>query len=166
MKDHDELWERIDELLDERRDPFEDPEVNGALLEDPAALEQVTRLRAALIAIERGPRPLPLWRTIGMPVAASVLGLLLLGDFASRGSAPPREKLTSPETTAQSTTPAGIQRFQMNVVTENGARRITTHFDGETYSRRIDLLSLPGNDDASRLTDTTFSTSSSRRLPR
>ncbi len=166
MKDHDQLWERIDELLDEWRDPFEDPEVNEALLEDPAALEEVTRLRAALIAIEREPRPLPLWRTIGMPVAASVLGLLLLGDFASRGSAPVLEPASASETAVHTTTPLGIQRFQMNVVTEDRSRRITTHFDGETYSRRIDLFAPQGSGEAPRLANTTISTSSSRSLPR
>lgn len=164
MKNRKELWERVHERLDERRDPFGDPEVNEALLEDAGALEEVTRLRAALRTIEGAPRRVPRWRAIGAPVAAGLFGLLVLGEFASRGSAPEPRVAAASEPATRSLDPPRILELHMEVVTESPGRRITTHFDGETFSRRFDLLAAPGNGGHEPLTGTALSTSVSRRL--
>jgi len=165
MKNRKELWERVQGLLDERRDPFGDPEVNEALLEDAGALEEVTRLRAALRTIEHAPRRVSRWRAIGAPIAAGVLGLLVLGEFASRGRAPVPRIVTQPETANRSLAPPRILELRMEVVTESPGRRITTRFDGETFSRRTDLLATHGGGGEPH-TGTTLSTSVSRRLSR
>ncbi len=49
---HDTFWARVDALLDERRDPFDDPAVADALLRDPALLEPLERLVDRLGRVE------------------------------------------------------------------------------------------------------------------
>ena len=72
------LPERIQQLLDQRRDPVDDPAVQAWLLQQPEQLEAFARLRSAL-SPRSAVRPMPHRRLYVRPlVAAALLALLAL----------------------------------------------------------------------------------------
>jgi len=166
MSEKEQYWERIQDLLDERRDPLGDEEVTAWLLEHPEELDGVIRMRAALAVLERTPRRVSRWRTIGLPIAAGIVGLLGLWGFAESGG--PAGELPSPPgaETARLDRGPRIIEFRLSIVTENPDRRITTVFDGETFSRQVDHFNGDEADQASLLANTTLSTLTSRRCAR
>jgi hypothetical protein len=166
MNKHEELWERVQEILDRRGDPFDDPEVNARLLEDPQALGEVARLRSSLNLVESTPRPAFRWRTMLMPIAAGVIGLLALWQFAKSGAPGDEMVPERASQTAEAIPEARIIDFHLSVVTENSNRRITTVFEHENYSRQVDHLPGTGAGETDLLANTTFSTLTSRRYPR
>lgn len=71
-----EFWERVNAALDERRDPYADPHVAGALAERPELLEPLAELLAGVEALERRPevaRNAAKSRRFARPAAAAVL---------------------------------------------------------------------------------------------
>lgn len=55
---HDSFWERVNEALDARRDPLEDPLVQRAIEADPSRLDELRRLEDVLSALPtRAPQP-------------------------------------------------------------------------------------------------------------
>ena len=70
------LWLRVQEHLDARRDPLDDPDVKQFLLDNPQHLEEFAELRHGLRALEPviGPR-----RHRKVPWAAAVMLLCALG---------------------------------------------------------------------------------------
>ena len=162
MSNREQYWEQIQDLLDERRDPFDDEEVTAWLLEHPEELDAVVRMRTALSILERAPRRASGWRTIGLPIAAGIAGLLLLWRFAENGPPPP-------PVVAQAAPPGTGSRIidvRLSVMTESANRRITTVFDGETYSRQVDRFPDETPGESALLANTTISTLTSRRYPR
>lgn len=162
MTDHEPYWERIQDLLDERCDPFDDEGVTAWLLEHPDELDAVLRMRTALSILERAPRRVPRWRTIGLPIAAGIVGLFGLWRFTESGAPPPPVVTEAARPAPQSR----IIDVHLSVVTESAGRRITSVFDGETYSRQVERFPGETPGESALLANTTFSTLTSRRYPR
>lgn len=98
---HDTFWAHVDELLDARRDPFDDPTVAHALLDDPVLLDQLEQLLGRLqlattpTATEAGTAPDTLQRTGAGMRRWAAAALLLLGlGLAAWFAQPPRDVVT------------------------------------------------------------------------
>lgn len=82
-----ELWQRVQDALDRRGDPLDDPELQAAIGATAARIERFATLRGRLSALAR---PAPRRRPVraGAVAAALVLALALLATW-SRPAAPP-----------------------------------------------------------------------------
>ena len=88
------LPERIQELLDQRRDPVDDPAVQAWLLQQPEQLEAFAQLRAALASGPRSAAPpqkrLPLLPLVAVTfVAALVAAIVAVRAFTGTTPAAP-----------------------------------------------------------------------------
>ena len=75
MSSRDALPERIQQLLDQRRDPVDDPAVQAWLLQQPEQLEAFAQLRSAL-SPRSAARPMPHRRLYVPLVAVALLAML------------------------------------------------------------------------------------------
>lgn len=143
MMDQEKLWARVQRALDDRRDPFEDAELEAWLLEDDQALDEVLRLQDTLLSLgHRVPtrtrewvRPVALAAGIGGLLVGA--GLLLEGVFAPPGSSnvepPPVAQLTAEGRGAR------ILEVSISVVTESESARTVTFFDGQQFTRQREV---------------------------
>jgi hypothetical protein len=119
-----DLWDRIDALLDERRDPLDDERVQQHFARDRHALDEYVRLSAALAAL---PRRRSKRRVLAGVMSASALGLAVL-LFSTRSK-------DTPVAPAQSG--SGILDFQITVVRRAGSLHSTTTIDGDHRSDEV-----------------------------
>jgi hypothetical protein len=90
MNRRDEFWSRADALLDERRDPLQDGELQRLIAEEPALLDEWARFESAL-AGARLPRP----RRSRVALVATVLVLTAVAIAAVSIRERPPESLAS-----------------------------------------------------------------------
>jgi hypothetical protein len=116
------FWDRVDELLDERRDPLDDEAVQRHLASDPRAMDEYVRLTRTLRSL---PQPRRARRTIAALTltAAAVIALVAYLDFAADAPAPPA--------VTHSAQVSSILSYKISVVRESGASRSSTTIEND-----------------------------------
>jgi hypothetical protein len=79
MNERNELWDRLEAVLDERRDPFAEPGLAAALAADPELGPAAERLTARLALLPESSPTVPAPRRLALAAAALVAGLGFLG---------------------------------------------------------------------------------------
>lgn len=147
MKEH-EFWSRVDELLDERRDPLDDETVQRHLARDPRAMDEYVRLTATLASLpSRRPkrRATTILAAAGF-LAAAVIAYALLGptpraepEVVSHGLQNPG---AAPE--VRSTSASMILDFKISVVRQSGPLRCTTTIEADRRTDERELTVAAG----------------------
>ncbi len=125
-----EFWERVDGLLDERRNPLDDERVQQHLTRDPRALDEYARLSAALAAIPRRRSKRRVLAVVATAGAIAAAGLL----WTNRDGSP---RVAS-----------SILACQITVVRQSGSVRSTTSIHDD---RRVDQRAIVDAPSESRL---------------
>ena len=144
MKQQAELWERLQQALDERRDPFDDPVLESWLLEDDEALDEVLRMRAVLEAVQNETPAVPRGWGRSLALAAGLVGLLIgAGSVLEAALAPsPAPTFVTPVVAQLNSDTAAdrILNVSISVVTESESERVETSFDGHEFTRQRDRI--------------------------
>lgn len=129
------FWGRVDRLLDERRDPLEDGEVQGAIARRSELLAPLLSLLARVEAVEA----LPARTASGAPArrallaaAALVLSCALLAGIGGR-SRPPQEGRAI-LSAAGERPPSRVLSFELAVTTASEDGRRTCRSDGRSVT--------------------------------
>lgn len=133
MDTRKQFWERVNAVLDQRNDPFEDPDLQSYLMENPEEIEELTALCSGLDRlVSHLPAParnvLPIWLTL---VAASLVGALLWISW-DPNPPPTREKEAA-------NLQAGIIlefNYKITVTTPEGEETLVLHRDRWTSTQR------------------------------
>ncbi len=138
MKNHEELWARVNAALDERRDPLADEAVQAWIGEHPEGLDELLRLRERLERIrvrptKASPRP----ALVRVAAAALVLfvGLAVLLRPRESDDEPSTNMARTPETP-----PTRFHELRLVLHTTKGTTRTTN------------IWSLEGNERTSEYT--------------
>jgi len=111
------FWAEVHALLDARRDPFDDPALTDALLDEPELCGAVVRLRERLARLGEA-RPTPVRRPLRRAAAAAILAVAVLSWALTR------ERSGAPRVGAD---PGSVVRFSITTTTvEGGHRRAST----------------------------------------
>jgi hypothetical protein len=132
-----EFWDRVDALLDERRDPLDDEAVQRHLAGDSRAMDEYVRMTRAL---HRLPRPRRSRRAIAVLVVGAAAFVALVGYVRLVAEAPPQPVVAHSE---QAST---VLDFKITVVRESSTSRSSTTIENDhrTDSRERIAVATPG----------------------
>lgn len=117
-----ELWDRVDALLDERREPLDDEAIERHLARDPQAMDEYVRLTRTLRSL---PRPRRTRRVIAALTLAAAAVVALVAYIEFRGDAP------AAQVVALGTRPSSVLTFKISVVRESATSRSSTTIEND-----------------------------------
>lgn len=121
--EHERLWNAVNQALDARRDPLEDPGVQEELAADPDQLDELARVLGRIELVAMVPKPHVRRRRVAALVIASVLVAAIILTIVVLLRTGTRPTPNAPQVARATDTRSRILRYKLEVVREGAGSK-------------------------------------------